>query len=158
MVNKGSSRKGWSDAEEVSLLTTILTFREFITKYPHQVALLLQFIPKSINWNEFEPPEGRTIKACQERLLALRKKANLVHEEGDDAAEGKGEASPKTPRKRTPKKGKNGSSSGNGKATASKKRKVKEEIEDDNEEEESPSKRTKVDTAEGDADEAELWA
>ncbi|KAI9703959.1 MAG: hypothetical protein M1820_005741 [Bogoriella megaspora] len=52
---------GWTEAEDI--------------------ALLLRFMPKPVQWANFEPLEGRTVKACKERIGQLQKKAGIFLEE-----------------------------------------------------------------------------
>ena len=95
------------------------------------------------------PPEGRTVKACQEHLMALRKKAGQAVKEGEIGGDGSAASSPKTPRRHGHKKKDDGGASGE-KATGSKKRKITEDMEDDDEDDneaESPSKRGKFKSA-----------
>ncbi|KAL9094834.1 MAG: hypothetical protein Q9165_002783 [Trypethelium subeluteriae] len=110
MTDKPSSRKGWTEAEEI--------------------ALLIQLVAKPPNWNDFVLPEGRTLKACTEKFAQLKKKAVAP---GENREEGGAALTPKTPK--TPKKSPK-NDTGGGKATSGKKRKAKE----DEQEVETPTK------------------
>ena len=135
-------------------------FHESNTNNSHQIALLIQLIPQPINWKDFKPPEGRTMKACQLRWGSLKSKAGQVNKEGEETAGDNGGTPPKTPpkpspkttRKKSTKKDNDDNGEGGKKATPSKKRKVKDEADEDVTE--SPSKRSKVEKAEVEEDEA----